>query len=180
MQTEREELIQHIAMIITKSEDSAPAEEIARKVIDGWEIRREVIGTRVTLHAALPPRPFSEEESATVAKVREAVTWSATKEGPPVEFTSHLDLVEQDVWWKSGYGAVKITDMDDQHIINVLNLLENKVSDLRAHYAMRYLMNAPDDVFDDDERTPDTEWFEEQPLIKAMRVLLERRLVADQ
>jgi hypothetical protein len=178
----RDELIEHLTEVIQATVTEFPgatpgdiAQAAAISITAEWTVMgRKVCGDRVVTIISTE-RVFTTEESATAAKVKLAVDWSIQHEGPPTEYTGHADLLEQQVWWKSADGPVKVVDMGTHHIRQVLSLLQGRCADLRMAYDMRYLINAPDEVQASSEDTSDSEWFEGQPLIQSMRAVLRGR-----
>ncbi len=92
---------------------------------------------------------------------------------PPVQGPRRVDmgwLLDQNIWWyPHRRPAVRIADMEKPHRLNVVRYLERKAFKLKLSIGMRYLHDAPDDVWALFEHETPAEWLHSHPLLKAMR-----------
>lgn len=92
---------------------------------------------------------------------------------PPVLGPARVSLawlLDQDVWWyPKGRPAVRIASMDKPWRLNTLRFLERRASAIKYGPAMRYLHDAPDDVWVSWEHEDPLEHLHSYPLIKALR-----------
>lgn len=91
---------------------------------------------------------------------------------PPVQgprLPSYDWLLSQDVWWyPHRRPAVRIAEMDKPHRFNTAQWLERRAADLHDS-GLRYMHNAPDEVWASWEAENTHEWLREKPLMKALR-----------
>jgi hypothetical protein len=186
MQDPRDELIDSIEATL---KELAPGlgtpRAVAGVIVDGWSVERKAVPLRteaqegdpdVYLSVALPGRPYTDAERSEMNARHAVHVWTAYPDEQPPLGVTPLDLLGQRKWWVSKDGtAHEIRAMHTTHLTNTLALLERSAQKLHLSYASRYLMNAPDEVFDAyDRETPD-QWLRAQPLIKRMRKELKLR-----
>lgn len=92
---------------------------------------------------------------------------------PPVLGPARVSLawlLDQDEWWyPKGRPPVRIAHMDKPWRLNTLRMLERKAVGIKFDIGMRYMHDAPDDVWGSWERESPLEHLHEYPLIKALR-----------
>lgn len=78
-------------------------------------------------------------------------------------------LLHQDTWWYPyRRPAVRVAEMDKPWRFNTAQFLERKARDLHATVGMRYMHNAPDDVWASWESENPVKWLRELPLLHAL------------
>lgn len=97
-----------------------------------------------------------------------------------------LDLIEQDVAWRTGDGRVLALDaMESAHCASVLRMLERMAGGLYAEWVDEFLVDAVvceqlaalgigerDCVTEEYDFEEVSGWFERQPLVRRLRALL--------
>lgn len=164
----RDELVARIRSVLESQPDASPG-FMAELITEGWKIQRRRMESAVSLVIELPPRQLTEEEGSVIDQVELAQRWSALHEGPPPEYVSHAQLVDQARWWRSADGPIEVSQMTEKHAFNVLALLWRRMPGLRFEWELMYrFQHAPDEVQAAAERMTDEEWFAECPLVWAL------------
>lgn len=79
-------------------------------------------------------------------------------------------LLDQKEWWyPHRRPAVRVASMDKPHRFNVAQFLERKAAGLHMSVGMRYMHNAPDDVWASFESENPVTWLRKTPLMRALR-----------
>jgi hypothetical protein len=83
---------------------------------------------------------------------------------------------QTEVWTSRKDGEIRLSDMDDEHVLNLIAWMRRNRNALRrsasACLTASVMIGAPDDVMadwerevDDDRRTSDEDWLDRQPLM---------------
>lgn len=97
-----------------------------------------------------------------------------------------LDLIEQDIAWRTSDGRVLALDaMESAHCTSVLHMLERMAGDLYAEWVDEFLVDGviveelatlgigePDVATEEYDGAEVGAWFERQPLVRRLRDLL--------
>jgi hypothetical protein len=79
-------------------------------------------------------------------------------------------LLHQGIWWYPyRRPAVRVAEMDKPHRFNTARFIERRAADLHMTVGMRYMGNAPDDVWHAWEREDPVGWLRRTPLLRALR-----------
>lgn len=79
-------------------------------------------------------------------------------------------LLDQSTWWYPyRRPAVRIAEMDKTHRYNVWQFLARRAPDLHATVGVRWMGEAPDDVWTSWQNENPVRWFNGQPLVRAIR-----------
>lgn len=186
MQDPRNELIDSIEATLKRHAPTLSSPRVvAEEIVDGWSVERKAVPLRteaqegdpdVYLSVTLPGRPYTDAERTEANAHLTVHVWTAYPDEQPPPGVTSLDLLGQRKWWVSKDGtAHEIRAMHTTHLTNTLAVLERSAQRLYLSYASRYLMNAPDEVFDAYDRETPEQWLRDQPLIKRMRKELKLR-----
>lgn len=190
MQDPRDELIDSIEATLNElAPGLGTPRAVAAVIVDDWSVERKTVPLRteaqegdpdVYLSVTLPGRPYTDFERSEMNARMAVRVWTAhSDESSPPPGVTPLDLLGllgQRKWWVSKGGIVhEIRAMHTTHLTNTLALLERSAQKLYLSYSSRYLLNAPDEVFDAHDRETPEQWLRDQPLIKRMRKELKLR-----
>lgn len=184
------------------------AQQIVRAVTVGWRATKEDVpllhsggyvhdgdtvpdpgdepgtGRMVAWSVKTAPRPLNEQEQAEQDQVQTLRDWlrGDQQTEPPVTIGLE-DLMDQSRWWVTKDKQVmRLRDMAPSHRANLLALLERNALGWQDAINNRYLLNAPDGVWEEFERElaqPDEvrrkaarKWLHSKPLVKKLRKLV--------